>query len=274
MKVGWMKKYFTSTSFCVGFALVAFMGAVLIISLFWLPYDTTAMDIANKLSLPSKEHLLGTDQFGRDILSRVMKGVQVSFLIGILVVVFGGAAGIIIGSFAGYYGGKVDEVIMKLIDTQMAFPGVLLAMMLIAVFGNGISNTILALSIMAIPRFARITRSGYMKYRESDFVRAEIIRGAGNLRIMFVHILPNLTSELVATASLSFAGAVMSEAGLSYLGMGIQPPNPSLGIMLSEAQDYILSAGWYVLIPCAVITVLVMGFNLVGDGIQEVNGRN
>lgn len=274
MKVGWMKKYFTSTSFCVGFVLVAFMGAVLIISLFWLPYDTTAMDIANKLSLPSKEHLLGTDQFGRDILSRVMKGVQVSFLIGILVVVFGGAAGIIIGSFAGYYGGKVDEVIMKLIDTQMAFPGVLLAMMLIAVFGNGISNTILALSIMAIPRFARITRSGYMKYRESDFVRAEIIRGAGNLRIMFVHILPNLTSELVATASLSFAGAVMSEAGLSYLGMGIQPPNPSLGIMLSEAQDYILSAGWYVLIPCAVITILVMGFNLVGDGIQEVNGRN
>ena len=268
-----MKKYFSSMSFCVGFVLVSFMLFVLVVSLFWLPYDTTAMDMSHKLSGPFGGHLLDTDQFGRDILSRLMKGVQVSFLIGLLVVAFGSIMGILIGSFAGYFGGKVDEVIMKLIDTQMAFPGVLLAMMLIAVFGNGLFNTVLALAIMSGPRFARITRSGYMKYREADFVKAERIRGAGSLRIMFVHILPNIKSEIVATASLAFAGAVMSEAGLSYLGMGVQPPDPSLGIMLSEAQDYILRAGWYVLIPCAAITILVMGFNLVGDGIQEINER-
>lgn len=268
-----MKKYFSSVSFCIGFVLASFMLLVLLVSLVWLPCDTTAMDLSHKLATPCAGHWLGTDQFGRDVLSRVMKGVQVSFLMGILVVLAGGCMGILIGSFAGYYGGRVDEVIMKLIDTQMAFPGVLLAMMLIAVFGNGLSNTALALAIMAIPRFARITRSGYMKYRDADFIRAERIRGAGNLRIMFIHILPNLWSEIVATASLSFAGAVMSEAGLSYLGMGVQPPNPSLGIMLSEAQGVILRAGWYVLIPSAVITILVMGFNLLGDGIQEVNER-
>lgn len=200
-----------------------------------------------------------------------MKGVQISFLIGVLVVVCGGAAGIAVGSFAGYYGGRVDEVIMKLIDAQMAFPGVLLALMLIAVFGNGISNTVLALAIMSVPRFARMSRSGFMKYRDADFVKAEKVRGAGGLRIRFVHILPNLTAELAATASLAFAGAVMSEAGLSYLGMGIQPPDPSLGKMLSEAQDCILRAAWYVLIPAVIIAVLVLGFNLLGDGIQEVN---
>lgn len=268
-----MKKYFSSVSFCFGFVMIALMTVLLMISFVWLPKDTSAMDLAHKLSMPGAAGILGTDQFGRDILSRVMKGVQVSFLIGVLVVVFGGCVGILVGSFAGYYGGKVDEIVMKLIDAQMAFPGVLLALMLIAVFGNGIANTVLALAIMSVPRFARMSRSGFMKYRDADFVKAEKIRGAGSLRIMFIHILPNLTSELVATASLAFAGAVMSEAGLSYLGMGIQPPDPSLGKMLSEAQGFVLQASWYVLIPAAVITILVMGFNLLGDGIQEVNER-
>ena len=266
-----MKKYFSSISFCIGFGMIALMSALLLVSLVHLPCEPNAMELTNKLSVPGAAHWLGTDQFGRDILSRAMKGVQISFLIGVLVVVCGGAAGIAVGSFAGYYGGRVEEVIMKLIDAQMAFPGVLLALMLIAVFGNGISNTVLALAIMSVPRFARMSRSGFMKYRDADFVKAEKVRGAGGLRIMFVHILPNLTAELAATASLAFAGAVMSEAGLSYLGMGIQPPDPSLGKMLSEAQDCILRAAWYVLIPAVIIAVLVLGFNLLGDGIQEVN---
>lgn len=268
-----MKKYFSSSSFGVGFVLIALMTAVLLVSFVWLPKDPNEMDLLHKLSAPGAYGLLGTDQFGRDILSRAMKGIQISFLIGVLVVAFGGCVGTLIGSFSGYYGGKVDEVVMKLIDAQMAFPGVLLALMLIAVFGNGIANTVLALAIMSVPRFARISRSGFMKYRDSDFVKAEKIRGAGSLRIMFLHILPNLVSELVATASLAFASAVMAEAGLSYLGMGIQPPNPSLGKMLSEAQGLILRASWYVLIPSGIITMLVMGFNLLGDGIQEVNER-
>lgn len=268
-----MKKYFTDISFCIGFAMVTGMFAMLCISFFWLPYDTNTMDITNKLAAPGSAHWLGTDQFGRDVASRIMKGVQISFLIGVLVVTAGGTVGTVLGAFSGYFGGKVDEIIMKLVDAQMAFPGVLLALMLISVFGNGIGNTILALSIMAVPRFVRISRSGYMKLREADFVRAEKVRGASPLRIMFIHILPNLVSELAATASLSFAGAVMSEAGLSYLGLGITPPDPSLGQMLSEAQTYVLKAPWYVLMPAGVITVLVMGFNLLGDGIQQVNER-
>lgn len=266
-----MKKYCSSISFCIGFAMIAFMTFVMLISLVYLPHDTNAMDLTNKLASPGTGYWLGTDQFGRDVLSRAMKGVQISFLIGILVVVFGGFMGIFIGAFAGYYGGRVDEVIMKLIDAQMAFPGVLLAMMLIAVFGNGISNTVLALVTMSVPRFARMSRSGFIKYRDGEFVKAEKVRGAGAMRIMFVHILPNLAGELTATASLAFAGAVMSEAGLSYLGMGIQPPDPSLGKMLSEAQNSILRAPWYVMVPAVVISLLVMGFNLMGDGIQEIN---
>lgn len=268
-----MKKYFRDISFCVGFAMVAAMLAVLCISFFWLPYDTNTMDLTLKLKGPSVAHWLGTDQFGRDVASRIMKGVQVSFLIGLLVVAAGGTVGTVLGAFSGYFGGKIDEVIMKAIDAQMAFPGVLLALMLISVFGNGVENTILALSIMSVPRFVRISRSGYMKLRDADFVRAEKVRGASCFRIMFTHILPNIVSELTATASLSFAGAVMSEAGLSYLGLGITPPDPSLGQMLSEAQSCILKAPWYVLMPAGVITILVMGFNLLGDGIQQVNGQ-
>lgn len=268
-----MKKYFKDVSFCVGFVLIFLMILLLLISFLWLPYDPTAMEMTNKFSLPSLSHWLGTDQFGRDIASRIMKGIQISFLIGILVVISGGCAGTVLGAVSGYFGGKIDEVIMKLVDAQMAFPGVLLALMLISVFGNGLENTILALAIMAVPRFVRISRSSFMKFREMDFVRAERVRGAGAGRIMFIHILPNIVSELTATASLSFASAVMAEAGLSYLGLGIVPPNPSLGSMLSEAQNHLLRAPWYIMMPAAVITILVMGFNLLGDGIQQVNER-
>ena len=267
-----MKRYFSNPSFLIGSIILFMMLALLVISFFHTPYDVTAMDLANKLAKPSQEHFLGTDQFGRDILSRVMKGIEVSLLIGFMAVSSGLLFGLLIGSFSGYFGGRLDEIIMKIIDTLMAFPGVLLAMMLIAVFGNGLLNTIIALSVMAVPRFARITRSGYMELRDSDFVKAERIRGAGSLRIMFSHILPNIVSELSATASLSFASAIMSEAGLSYLGLGMQPPSTSLGIMLSEAQDYMLRAPWYVLIPTITIALLVIAFNLIGDGLQEMNG--
>ena len=147
---------------------------------------------------------------------------------------------------------------------------VLLALMLIAVFGNSIQNLIFALGVMSIPRFARITRSGFIKYRDAEFIKAARSRGAGDGRIIFRHILPNIVPELIVTSSLGFAGAVMSEAGLSYLGLGIKPPTPSFGRMLSEAQAEILQAGWYVLVPAAAITLLVMGFNLIGDALQEV----
>lgn len=266
-----MNRYLKNKSFITGLAMVLAMALIMLIGFVWMPYDPTAQELTNKLKLPSTAHLLGTDQFGRDILSRIMQGIRISFMIGLAVTAAGGVIGTLIGAFCGYFGGAVDEICMKLVDAMMAFPGVLLALMLIAVFGNGISNTVAALTIMAIPRFVRISRSGYMRNREAEYVKAERVRGASPMRIMFRHILGNITSELAATASLTFAGAIMSEAGLSYLGMGVTPPHPSLGQMLSEAQDSLLRAPWYVLIPTGVITLLVLGFNLMGDGIQQAD---
>ena len=265
-----LKKCLHNKSFITGSCMIGLMLLIMVVGFFYLPYDPDAMDTPHKLQFFSAAHPLGTDQFGRDILSRIMEGTRVSFLVGALTVVFGLVVGGTIGSIAGYYGGKIDEVIMKLIDTQMAFPGVLLALMLIAVFGNSLQNLILALGVMSIPRFARISRSGFIKYRDAEFIKAARSRGAGDGRIIFLHILPNIVPELIVTSSLGFAGAVMSEAGLSYLGLGIQPPTPSFGKMLSEAQAEILQAGWYVLVPAVAITLLVMGFNLIGDALQEV----
>ena len=265
-----LKKCLRNKNFILGSCMVGLMVLIMVVGFFYMPYDPDVMDTEHELQFFSAAHPLGTDQFGRDILSRIMEGTRVSFLVGALTVVFGLLVGGAVGAAAGYYGGKIDEVIMKLIDTQMAFPGVLLALMLIAVFGNSLQNLIFALGIMSIPRFARITRSGFIKYRDAEFIKAARSRGAGDGRIIFLHILPNIVPELIVTSSLGFAGAVMSEAGLSYLGLGIQPPTPSFGKMLSEAQAEILQAGWYVLVPAAAITLLVMGFNLIGDALQEV----
>lgn len=265
-----LKKCLRNKNFILGSSMVGLMVLIMVVGFFYMPYDPDVMDTEHELQFFSAAHPLGTDQFGRDILSRIMEGTRVSFLVGALTVVFGLLVGGAVGAVAGYYGGKIDEVIMKLIDTQMAFPGVLLALMLIAVFGNSLQNLIFALGIMSIPRFARITRSGFIKYRDAEFIKAARSRGAGDGRIIFLHILPNIVPELIVTSSLGFAGAVMSEAGLSYLGLGIQPPTPSFGKMLSEAQAEILQAGWYVLVPAAAITLLVMGFNLIGDALQEV----
>ena len=265
-----LKKCLRNKNFILGSCMVGLMVLIMVVGFFYMPYDPDVMDTEHELQFFSAAHPLGTDQFGRDILSRIMEGTRVSFLVGALTVVFGLLVGGTVGAVAGYYGGKIDEVIMKLSDTQMAFPGVLLALMLIAVFGNSLQNLIFALGIMSIPRFARITRSGFIKYRDAEFIKAARSRGAGDGRIIFLHILPNIVPELIVTSSLGFAGAVMSEAGLSYLGLGIQPPTPSFGKMLSEAQAEILQAGWYVLVPAAAITLLVMGFNLIGDALQEV----
>ena len=265
-----LKKCLRNKNFILGSCMVGLMVLIMVVGFFYMPYDPDVMDTEHELQFFSAAHPLGTDQFGRDILSRIMEGTRVSFLVGALTVVFGLLVGGAVGAVAGYYGGKIDEVIMKLIDTQMAFPGVLLALMLIAVFGNSLQNLIFALGIMSIPRFPRIPRSGFIKSRDAEFIKAARSRGAGDGRIIFLHILPNIVPELIVTSSLGFAGAVMSEAGLSYLGLGIQPPTPSFGKMLSEAQAEILQAGWYVLVPAAAITLLVMGFNLIGDALQEV----
>ncbi len=260
-------------NFIAGACMVGFMLLLTVTGLFWTPCDPNMMDTGNKLRFFSLSHPLGTDQFGRDILSRVMEGARSSFAVGFLAVAFGLVAGGLAGAAAGYCGGWADWAVSKLVDVQMAFPGVLLALMLIAVSGTGLAVTALALGLMSVPRFARIARSGFLKYRDADFIRAARARGAGDGRIIFRHILPHVAPDLIVTCSLSFASAVISEAGLSYLGLGAQPPTPSFGNMLSEAQSCLFQAGWYVLVPAAAITLLVMGFNLMGDALREVTGH-
>lgn len=262
-----------SIPFYIGVGLIVFLLLVMIISIFYTPYDPNAMDSANRLAAPSMEHLFGTDNFGRDILSRIMEGSQTAFIIGISSVTIGFIFGFLFGVIAGYFGGWFDEVISRFIDAMLAFPGILLAIMLIAVFNTGMTNTIIALGIMSIPSFARITRSSFIQYKEYDFVKASIAKGAGSFRIIFQHILPNAISPILVAVALSFSGAVLSESGLSYLGLGVQPPDPSWGRMLKEAQAYIASAPWYVILTGLAITFLVLGFNLLADGLRDKQDR-
>ncbi len=265
-----MKAHLKNAYFSFGFVIVIFLLALFVVSFIYMPYDPNAMNLSKTFAPPDTANIMGTDEFGRDLFSRILAGSQIIYLIGFCAVVVGLVFGVLIGSVAGYFGGWTDEILMKIIDTKMAFPGILLALMLIAIFGTGISNLILAIGIMGIPKFARITRAGYLKYKQYDFVKASRSRGASHFRIMYIHILPNLTTELLVTATLGFSSAIMAEAGLSYLGLGIQPPDPSWGQMLSNGQRYLGMAPWYPIVPGLLITLTVLGFNMLADGLRDV----
>lgn len=257
----------------VGAALICLLALLMLVSLVYIPYDYNRMDTAASFLPPSFAHPLGTDNFGRDIFSRVAKGSQTTFFVGFFAVCVGLVLGLLLGAVAGYFSGLADEAIMRLTDAQMAFPGVILALVFIAVLGPGVFHTAIALGIMAVPRFCRITRAGFMQIREMEYVKAARARGASHLRLMALHILPNMLSQLLVTASLGFSSAVLAEAGLSYLGLGIQPPEPSWGKMLYEAQSYLLTHPLYAVVPGAMITMMVLGFNLLGDGIRDLSEK-
>ena len=268
-----MKQYFSNKSFLTGFSLIFFFICLMILGLFFLPYEADFLDTQNKFASFSKSHILGTDHLGRDIFSRILVGSRISFEIGFFVMIFGCLFGVFFGSISGYFGGWLDLIIQKLVTVQMSFPGILLALMLIAVFGTDTRITILALCIMSLPRFTRISRSGVLKYKNSLFVKAGRSRGASHARLILIHILPNILPEILVTSALSFALAILSESGLSYLGLGIQPPTPSFGRMLNDAQRFIFRFPQGVLIPAIFLALLVFAFNLLADGIKEVNER-
>ena len=254
-------------NFRAGAIITGIMLIIILVGLVWTPYDPNAMSASAKMAKPSLEHLLGADNFGRDIFSRVVEGAGATFLIATASVAIGLVVGLIIGGLTGWFGGWVDEVLMRLNDSVTAFPSILLALVLIAIFGSGKYNIILALGLLFVPSFARIVRMEVAKQKSLDYVRSARLMGVGDMRILFVHIMPNIIPVLLSTVAIGFNNAVLAEASMSYLGVGVQPPDPSLGRMLNEAQGYLLSAPWYALSTGLAIILLVLGFGLLSEGL-------
>lgn len=240
-----------------------------IVGLFWTPYSTTAMSAAEKFAAPSVKHIFGTDNFGRDVFSRVMQGVSTTLTISILVVLFSGSIGILLGAMTGYFGGIVDEIIMRLNDAVNGFPSILLTLVIISLLGTGKQNVIIALGIVFIPGYVRIVRGEFLKLRDADYIRRARLMGVGKLRILFVHILPNVMSVFWVSVMIGFNNAILAESGMSYLGIGVMPPDASLGKMLSDAQGYLQNAPWYALAPGGMIVFIVLGFALLSEGIRR-----
>ncbi len=251
-----------------GGALTAAFVILMFIGLIHTPYDPNAMNASEKFMSPCLKHIMGTDNFGRDIFSRVLKGISMTGLVAVSTVAIGGSIGTIIGAVTGYYGGIVDEIVMRINDALNGFPSILLALVIVSIAGPGKYNVIIALGILFIPSFARIVRSEYISLKERDFVKSAGLMGAGSLRIIFRHIFPNILPTLFVTVTIGFNNAVLAEAGLSYLGIGIQPPDASLGSMLSDAQSYLFTAPWYAVMPGMTIVLFVLGFSLLAEGIR------
>lgn len=264
-----IKRYTKNINLIIGLLIVVGFFLVIIVSFFYTPFDVNAMNISEKLKGPSSVYFFGTDEFGRDIFSRIMKGTQTAFAVGILTVVIGVTFGILIGAITGYVGGWIDEICMRFMDALMAFPGIILALMLVAIFGPGVVNTAIALGIIAIPGIARIARSGFVQHRDAEYVLAAKLIGVNPFKIMFRHILPNISSQIIVAATVTFATAMLAEAALSYLGLGVQPPNPSWGRMLKDSQVYLTSAPWYIYAPGGAITLLVLGLYMLSNAFRD-----
>lgn len=256
-----------------GTALTALMLAYIVVGFFWTPYDPTALSSADKYAAPSLAHPFGCDQLGRDIFSRTLQGAGETLTIGLAVLAVGFVFGLLIGALCGYYGGAADALIMRLCDAVTAFPSVLLALVVIAVVGAGKYNVIGALGILFVPSFARLVRGEFLKYRDRDFVRSAKLMGVSDLRIIFVHILPNTWPVLLSGLTIGFNNAVLAEASMSYLSIGVTPPDSSLGLMLNEAQSYLFTLPWYTVFPALVMILLILGVGMVGEGIRERIGE-
>jgi len=266
----YMRRYLKNTNFCIGLILVGIVLAMAVVSIFYTPYDPNAMRIANRLQPPSSAHWMGTDEYGRDVLSRVMSGAQTAIIVGLISVGIGMVFGVLVGAVAGFQGRWADEVLMRIMDGIYAFPAILFALMIVAVLGTGMFNTTVAIGVVSIPIFARITRAGFLTVKEKEFVEAARAVGSAPWRIIQKHILPNISAPLTVQATVAFATAIISEASLSYLGLGTQPPDPSWGRMLKEAQNFLGTAPWTAVFPGVFIALAVLGFNLLGDGIRDV----
>lgn len=265
-----IKKYFKNKNFTIGFIFIALLAIITLISFFYTPYNPTEINPMAQNQAPSWEHLGGTDNFGRDVMSRTMVAGQTAFSIGLISVLVSMFFGVMLGLVAGFYQGIIGNIIMRITDAFKAIPGLLFAMMIAAVFGKSFIATTVAISIILIPSFVRMTRASVLKVKSNEYIHWTSLIGLNSVRVMIVHILPNVLQPIIVTASMGFANAVLIEAALSYLGLGIQPPDPSWGQMLSYGQGYFKIYPWLVILPGSMITMLVLGFNLLGDGLSDL----
>ncbi len=253
----------------IGLLIVALAIVAAVAGPLLTPYDPSAQELARRLEAPSLAHPLGLDELGRDILARLMRGARISLLVGLAVVSVSSSAGMFFGSIAGYFGGRVDDVISRVIDVLMAFPGILLAIALVAVLGPSLTNVVLALSVIGWVGYARLVRGQALRARELEFVQAARASGASAPRIVFRHILPTAFPAVVVQATLGMAGAIIAEAALSFLGLGVQPPTPSWGTMLDAGRSHLFDAPHLTIFPGLAIALLVLGFNFLGDGLRD-----
>ena len=257
-------------SFVLGSVLLCLVACAALLSLVWTPYALTDIEMARKLLPPSGSHWLGTDALGRDVVSLLLAGARSSILVGVVAVGIGLSIGVALGLLAAAYKGWLEEALMRLTDFSFAFPAILVAILITAVWGPGMVNAILAIGLFNIPVFARITRGSAQAIWARDYVLAARACGKGRWRITWDHVLPNIAAVLIVQASTQFALAILAEAALSYLGLGTQPPEPSWGRMLSEAQTLLFQAPSLAVFPGVAIAIAVLGLNLVGDGLRDL----
>ncbi|SDO23840.1 peptide/nickel transport system permease protein [Paenibacillus sp. yr247] len=253
----------------VGGGIILFYLLIALFAPLLTPYDPTAINLKEKLLTPSMSHWMGTDDKGRDILSRLISGSQLSLTVGIVSVSIGAIFGIPLGLVSGYYGKWIETVIMRIIDVLLAFPGMLLALAIVSALGPSLFNVMIAVGIFSIPTFARIVRGSTLSVKKLEYIDAIRSLGASDFQILFVHILPNILSPVIVQGTLRLATAILTAAGLSFLGMGAQPPSPEWGAMLSNGRDFLWTAPHIATFPGLAIATLVLGFNLFGDGLRD-----
>lgn len=253
----------------VGAIIIGFYILIALFAPLLAPYDPYEIKLENKLIPPSGDHWMGTDDKGRDILSRIIYGSRLSMGVGFAAVFFGALFGIIFGLIAGYYGKWVDSIIMRMMDIMLAFPGILLALAIISALGPSLINVTIAVGAFSIPLFARIVRGSTLEVKRLEYIDAIRSLGANDFTIIFKHILPNILSPIIVQGTLRLATAILSAAGLSFLGLGAQPPSPEWGTMLSNGRDFLFSAPYIAIFPGLTISILVLGFNIFGDGLRD-----
>lgn len=231
--------------------------------------DPNAQNLLNKLQPPSKENWFGTDNYGRDIFTRIIYGTNLTLRVGFLSVFIGGVIGVVLGIVAGFYGGFIDTIIMRVMDVLLAFPGILLALAIVSVLGGSLFNVIIAVGIFSVPAFARIVRGSTLQVKKLEYIDAVRALGASDMRIIFKHILPNILSPIIVQGTMRIATAILTASGLAFLGLGAQPPVAEWGAMLSDGRTYMLDASHMVLFPGMMIVIVVLAFNIFGDGLRD-----